>query len=424
MSLPVFFTVAVIFLLFCAFFSATEIAFTSLNRKRLEKRAEKSFSAKMAMRVSDHFNVALSTILIGTNIVNIGLSSLATIICVNELHLGSGKGATVASASVTLLVLIFGEIIPKTVAKRYSLVFACRLSTPILILMILFRPITWIVVGFVGLIASFSRKKEGPSVTGEELATMIETAEEEGVIDEDKSELVQSAIDFADTTVEDILIPRVKVDMLDIDDDYDENLKKILSYSHSRIPVYRETVDHIVGILSVNNFYKKQTEAEGMQIRIEDLPLEPCFVHKTMKLPAALSEMRKKQIHLMIVLDEYGGTMGIVTMEDILEQIVGDIWDENDTITYEITKTGENSYDVDGLVSIDDFFDYIDMDRRDLESEYTTMGGWAIEMLEADPHEGDSFTYKNLCVIVTEIKDYRVSRLSVVVNPVEDEEEE
>ena len=424
MSLPIFFTVAVIFLLFCAFFSATEIAFTSLNRKRLEKRAEKSFSAKMAMRVSDRFNVALSTILIGTNIVNIALSSLATIICVNKFYLGSGKGATVASASVTLLVLVFGEIIPKTVAKRYSLVFACRLSTPIYILMILFRPLTWIVVGFVGLITSFSRKKEGPSVTGEELATMIETAEEEGVIDEDKSELVQSAIDFADTTVEDILIPRVKVDMLDIDDDYDENLKKILSYSHSRIPVYRETVDHIVGILSVNHFYKKQTEAEGMQIRIEDLLLEPCFVHKTMKLPAALSEMRKKQIHLMIVLDEYGGTMGIVTMEDILEQIVGDIWDENDTITYEITKTGENSYDVDGLVSIDDFFDYIDMDRRDLESEYTTMGGWAIEMLEADPHEGDSFTYKNLCVIVTEIKDYRVSRLSVVVNPVEDETEE
>ena len=421
MTLPLFFTVSAIFLLFCAFFSATEIAFTSLNRIRLEKRAEKRGTAKVALRVSDHFNVALSTILIGTNLVNIGLSSLATVICVNLL--GQGLGATVASAAVTLFVLVFGEIIPKTVSKRYALVSACRLSVPILVLMILFRPLTWIIVGLVDLLTAPLRKKKKPSVTNEELATMIETAEEEGVIDEDKSELVQSALGFAETTVEDILIPRVKVDMLDIDDDYEENLKKILAFSHSRIPVYRDTVDHIIGILSVNHFYKKQTEAEGMRIQLSDLLLEPCFVHKTMRLPAALSEMQSRQTHLMIVLDEYGGTMGIVTMEDILEQIVGDIWDENDTITYEITKTGENTYDVDGLVSIDDFFDYIDMDRRDLESEYVTMGGWAIEMLESDPHEGDSFTYRNLCVIVTEIKDYRVSRLSVVVNP-EDEDED
>ena len=422
MSYPIFFTVSAIFLLFCAFFSATEIAFTSLNRKRLEKRAEKSGAAKVALRVSDGFNVALSTILIGTNLVNIGLSSIATVVCVNLL--GQGLGATVASAAVTLTVLIFGEIIPKTVAKRYALVSACRLSVPILILMILFRPLTWIIVGLVDVLTAPFRKKKKPTVTSDELTTMIETAEEEGVIDEDKSELVQSAISFAETTVEDILIPRVKVDMLDIDDPYEENLKKILAFSHSRIPVYRETVDHIIGILSVNHFYKKQTEAEGMQIQLSDLLLEPCFVHKTMRLPAALSEMQRRQTHLMVVLDEYGGTMGIVTMEDILEQIVGDIWDENDTITYEITKTGENTYDVDGLVSIDDFFDYIDMDRRDLESEYVTMGGWAIEMLEADPHEGDSFTWRNLCVIVTEIKDYRVSRLSVVVNPPEDEEDE
>ena len=422
MNTPLFFTVSAIFLLFCAFFSATEIAFTSLNRKRLEKRAEKSGGAKVALRVSDRFNVALSTILIGTNLVNIGLSSLATVICVNLL--GQGLGATVASAAVTVLVLVFGEIIPKTVAKRYALVSACRLSVPILVLMILFRPWTWIVVGLVDLLTAPLRKKKKPSVTNEELATMIETAEEEGVIDEDKSELVQSALGFAETTVEDILIPRVKVDMLDADDDYEENLKKILAFSHSRIPVYRGTVDHIIGILSVNHFYKKQTEAEGMRIQLSDLLLEPCFVHKTMRLPAALSEMQSRQTHMMVVLDEYGGTMGIVTMEDILEQIVGDIWDENDTITYEITKTGENTYDVDGLVSIDDFFDYIDMDRRDLESEYVTMGGWAIEMLESDPHEGDSFTWRNLCVIVTEIKDYRVSRLSVVVNPESDEEDE
>ena len=174
MSLPVFFTVSAIFLLFCAFFSATEIAFTSLNRKRLEKRAEKRGTAKVALKVSDGFNVALSTILIGTNIVNIGLSSIATVVCVNLL--GQGLGATVASAAVTLVVLIFGEIIPKTVAKRYALVSACRLSVPILVLMILFRPLTWIIVGFVEVLTAPFRKKKKPSVTNEELATMIETA--------------------------------------------------------------------------------------------------------------------------------------------------------------------------------------------------------------------------------------------------------
>jgi CBS domain containing-hemolysin-like protein len=427
MKTPIFITAMLVFLAFSAFFSATEIAFTSLNKLRLEKMAEKSKAAKVALSVSNRFNVALSTILIGNNLVNTFSSSVATAFTV-ALTGNEATGATIASVLVTVVVLIFGEILPKVFAKQHALSFACRVSLPIAILMVIFRPITLIVLGIISIPASLRKKKdpddELPTVTEEELATIIETAEEEGVIDEVKSELVQSALSYSETTVEDILSPRIQLDMINIDEEYEAILEKALTFSHSRIPVYEGTVDHIIGILSMNRFFRAVSANQTEPVDIRALMMEPCFVHKTMKLPAALNRMRAKQLHLVVVLDEYGGTMGIVTMEDILEQIVGDIWDESDTIESDIRQTGENSYDVDGMTPIDDFFDNIDMDTRDLESEYTTMGGWAIEMLESEPHEGDSFTYKNLSIIVTEMRENLVGTLSIVVNPISEEEEE
>ena len=429
MTVPSFVIAMLIFLAFSAIFSSTEIAYTSVNRLRLEKRAEGSRSAAMAQKLKhDHFNVAIATLLIGNNLVNIFASSIATsffIIMTGDETLGS----TIATVGVTVVVLIFGEIVPKILGKQYALRICCHTALPLLILMVIFRPVTFVVLGFVELALSFRKKKTPPTVTESELATMIETAEEEGTIDEDKSELVQSALSFSEMTVGDILVPRIKMDMLDVSADYATILETVLGFTHTRIPVYAGTVDHIVGILNVNRFFKAASE---MMARGEDpasLVLtehlyEPCFVHQTMKLPAALRELRERQIHIMVVLDEYGGTMGIVTMEDILEEIVGDIWDESDTIEREISPIGENSYDVDGMTSTRDFFDSIDVSDRDFESEYTTMGGWAIEMLDGNPQEGDSFTYRNLYVIVTEIKENRVSRLSVVVKPEEEEEEE
>ena len=427
MNLPLFIGIMLIFLAFSAIFSASEIAFTSVNRLRLEKRAEKSRGAAMAERVTEHFNVAIATLLIGNNLVNIFASSVATTFFI-ILTGSESLGSTIATVGVTVVVLIFGEIIPKMIGKRFALAVCSKMALPLLILMVIFRPVTFLVLGFVELALSFRKREAVPSVTEAELATIIETAEEEGAIDEDKSELVQSALSFSDTTVEDILMPRTKLDMLDADEDYRTLLRTLVSFNHTRIPVYEGTVDHIIGVLNANHFYraiaKRMRAGENPEeIRVRDYLYEPCFVHKTLKLPAALRELREKQLHMLVVLDEYGGTMGIVTMEDILEQIVGDIWDESDTILSEIRELGENRYDVDGMTSTRDFFDAADLSDRDFESEYTTMGGWAIEMLEASPHEGDSFTWRNLYVIVTEMRENLVTRLSVIVRP-EDEDGE
>ena len=210
----------------------------------------------------------------------------------------------------------------------------------------------------------------------------------------------------------------------DIEDDFEKLLSIADGSCFSRIPVYEEKIDNIIGILSLNHFYRALVDADGAEIDVRSLLMEPCFLHKSMKLPQALRTMREQQIHLAIVVDEYGGTMGIVTLEDILEQIVGDIWDESDELVEEYRQTGNNSYDVSGDMSVWDFFDMLEINARDFESEYTTVGGWAIEMLNASPHEGDSFDYKNLYIIVSEMDDMRITRLSVVVNPVEDEEDE
>jgi len=289
--------------------------------------------------------------------------------------------------------------------------------------MVLFLPVTLIVLGFVNLVSKLFRKKEeAPTMTEEELVTMIETAEEEEVLDEEQSDLLQSAMDFSDTTVEDILVPRINMEAFDIEDDYEEILELATSTRHSRLVVYEDTVDHVIGVLSLNRLFRAMAKKRG-NVDIRTLLVEPFFVHKTMKLPTLLSQMRSHQVQMAIVLDEYGGTMGIVTMEDILEEIVGDIWDETDDIETEIISTGEGIYHVDGLTNIYDFFAHIDMDERDFDSEYTTMGGWAIEMLDADPHVGDSFSYRNLYVIVTEMNDNIVTGLSVQVKDEEEEEE-
>ena len=229
-------------------------------------------------------------------------------------------------------------------------------------------------------------------------------------------------MDFSDTTVEDILVPRISMEAFDIEEDYDEIMALAKNTTYSRLVVYEGTVDHVIGVLSLNRLFRAVVKKQG-KINIRTLLVEPYFVHKTMKLPALLSQMRSHQIQMAIVLDEYGGTMGIVTMEDILEEIVGDIWDESDDIEMEIVATGDGIYHVDGQTNIYDFFAYIDMDERDFNSEYITMGGWAIEMLDANPHIGDSFSYRNLYVIITEMNESIVTGLSVQVKDEEPEEE-
>ncbi len=424
-----YFIACVVLIVFSAFFSSVEIAFSSLNRMRLQKMAEDGRkSAAVAEKIEQQYPEALTTILIGNNVVNIALSSISTMITLSLLGKENEAMVGVISTLVsTVVLLIFGEIVPKLLGKSLALPYACATSYALRALMVILYPITALVMAFVRFVSRLWKKEseeDKPIVTEEELATIIETVEEEGVIDEESGELLQSALEFSDITVEQILTPRVDVLGIDCEDERESVLAEVMEANHSRFPFYRDSLDHIEGIFYIAPFLKAVAEFGIEAVRLEDYVRETCYVHKTTKLPDAMEKMREMKVHMIVVLDEYGGTLGIVTMEDILEEIVGDIWDETDTIELEIEKTAENTYSVLGQTNIEEFFDEIDFRDREFESEYTTMGGWAVEMLEEDVHEGDSFSYKNLYVIVSEMGETIVERLTVIVTPDEDEDEE
>ena len=435
--------VIVLMLILSAYFSASEISFNASNKMRLKKAAEEgSKTAALAYKISEDFNTALSAILIGNNLANIAASTAATVVAVSLVieitgENNDGLASVLSTVVMTLIVLIFGEIIPKIVAKNNADVTVRWFAYPTRILTWVLFPLVWLVMRLIKLLTRLWGKddEDAPTVTEEELSSIIEAIEEEGVIDEEKKELLQSTLEFRDTTVEEILTPRIDMLAFNISDS-PKKLQRLAEESHfSRIPVYENTIDNIIGILYLNHYYKKMTDTEKFR-SVRELLMEPCFVHKTMKLPAALNLMRERKMHLAIVVDEYGGTMGIITMEDILEEIVGDIWDESDEIVTEFVKTNDSTYEVSGDMNIDDFFAEIDFEPEEFSCEYSTMGGWAIEMLNADPHVGDSFTFcdrsdeeadddddedavkTELCVVVSEMEDLRITNLTVLIRKI------
>lgn len=410
----------VIFVMIClsAYFSASEIAFNSANKMRLRRSAENgSKAAALAFRISEKFTVALSAILIGNNLANIAVSTCSTLIVMDFFSNNVGLASTIATIIVTVVILIFGEILPKVISKQNADTVVKWIAFPTKALTVILSPFVFITMGMLaGLrkIWGTDRKEDVPTVTEEELVCIIDTVEEEGVIDEDQGELLQSTLDFSDTTIEKIMTPRIDMTAIDIDDE-PQKIAEILSDSSqfSRLPVYEESIDNVIGILSLTRYYKAGLQIESPDIR--SMLLKPCKLHKTMKLPAALAKLREAKMHLAIVIDEFGGTLGIVTMEDILEELVGDIWDDTDVIVTECRSTGENTYEVLAEMNIDDFFEEIDFVKpQDFTCEYSTMGGWAVEMLDADPHVGDSFRYENLFVIVASMDEERVTKLTVL----------
>ena len=410
-----------------AFFSGSEIAFASLNKTRLKKNAaEKGGRDKVAYDIAEDYDSALSAILIGNNLVNIAASSAATVIALSVFGQDSSKGPVIATAVMTVLILIFGEIVPKIAAKKNSDSFSVAVAWPLRLVMILFKPVNvlvlWIVHAFEKL---WGKGKEGPTVTEEELASIIEIIEDEGVIDEEQSELLQSALEFSDITAQEILTPRVDMIAIDIDDPMDEIKKLVFDSPYSRIPVYKDTIDNVIGVLFIDHLLKRLVDEPNLD-SISDLLMPPVFIHKTMKLPAVMSELKKHQTHLAVVLDEYGGTMGIVTMEDAVEQLVGEIWDETDEIESDITETAPDQYLISGDMSIYDFLEHFDLSDHRFDTEYVTVGGWAIEMLDGYPQKGDSFDYKNLHITIAEVDDLRITKLAVTAGPpiVEEEEDE
>lgn len=405
------------------YFSSSEMAYSSCNRLRLESaRDGGSKRASIAVRIIDRFDDTLSAILIGNNLVNIAASSIGSVLVI--LIAGDDRYAWVSTVVITVLVIIFGETMPKIIAKNSANRIALNHAYFVRGLTIILMPLIWVVVGLTKLITSGFKGDEAGSdeeAAAMELSSIIETAEDEDVLDEDRSELVQAAIDFSDVMASEVMTARVDVVALDIDDDWNEQLATIDSAPYSRIPVYEDSIDNVIGVLYLNHFLKALTDEKNPDIRSMLMP--PCYVYKTMKMPAVLNELRRAKQHLAIVTDEYGGTLGVLSMEDVLEQLVGEIWDDTDEVEEEIVERPDGQYELDGDMVISDFLELVGIKEKDFDAESETVGGWTIEMFGAFPKPGDSFRYGNMSVTVLEMDGLRVEKVLVKILPPEEEQE-
>jgi len=400
-------------ILFSALFSGSEIAFASASEIKLRKT-----DAKRAHNIYMEYETALISILIGNNLVNIGSSALATVIAVSLL---GDKGAWLATLIMTVLIIIFGEISPKIIASKNPEGFARFSALPISIWMFITKPLVYFANKFVGLVSGLWRKSVvDDAVTEDDLEMMFDTAEEEGVVDEETADLLQSTLDFDDTPIYEIITPRVDMKALNIEDDNEKLLNRILKSKYTRLPVYRETPDHIVGILHVTQCLRDL--AAGEELNLYEMMMDAQFVYKTTPLDEVFDLMQKSSNHMVIVTDEYGGTMGIATMEDVLEQLVGEIFDEKDIVDEEFVELSIDHFDVDGDMRLEDFFEELDMDdeEEELGDDNATIGGWAMEKIEKYPELGDSFIYKNLKFTITECEEMRVLGLEVLRSEQED----
>lgn len=420
MSLYLVIVGIIVCICFSAFFSGSEMAYSSCNQLRLEKaRDEGSKSAGIAVKIIERYDDALGAILIGNNLVNIASSSLSSVLVI--MLTGSDEYTWLSTVIVTLLVIIFGETMPKITAKKNANRTAIRNAGFVNALMIILKPFVWLVVKTIELITKGMKGEtdDDQDEAVEELQSIIETAEVEDVLDEDQSELIQAAIDFAEISAYEVMTARVDVQAIDIDDDWDDILAMIEEAPYSRLPVYENSVDNIIGVLYLNHFLKAMTD-EG-QVNIRELLMPPCYVYKTMKLPVVLGELKKARQHLAIVTDEYGGTLGLLSMEDVLEQIVGDIWDETDTVETEMVRHGEGEYELAGGMVITDFLELFGLDEESFEAESGTVGGWTLESFGGYPQVGDSFFYENLKITVLAMDGRRVERVLVKVQEASEE---
>ena len=410
-------------ILLSAYFSGTEMALSSCNQVRLENEAEEGDrKAATALRRARNYDDSLSTILIGNNLVNIAASALTTVGII--LLTGSDTLNTLGTAVITILIIIFGETIPKIVAKARSTRFARTSSGFLSFLRILFWPVTFVIVKLVHLLTFWIKEPEEPDTDegAEELQTIIDTAEDEGVIDADRSELLSAALDFKDITADEAMTARVDMEALDIDWSRKAILRTTLSCSHSRLPVYEGSIDHIIGVVHMNHLLKAL--AEDREIDLRDVMLEPCFVYRTQKLPAVLDALKKARQHLAIVADEYGGTLGVITMEDVLEEIVGDIWDETDEVEEEVVELQNGEMEIDGDMPIDSFLELVNIDPDDFDYESNTVGGWVTEFNEGFPEVGYTLHYANFTLTVTEMDERRVTSVRLVIHSEEEDKEE
>lgn len=401
-------------------FSSCDIVYATVNQLRLKKaiRKKRHKTAQLALKFAQNYNTTLTTVLFANNLVNIAASSLSVVLATElfkNSSLGENMGRIIIEVSLLLVILIFGEILPKVIGKAFSYRLSLLLAYPILILKTIFFPIVF-VMSMIGKFFAYPfihKHKKSENISNEELQEMVETIEEEGVIDEDQGELLSNAIEFKDTEAHEIMTPRVDVFAIDIDDDISELIKSDKLFVHSRIPVYKDTIDHIVGILPTKAVLKLLLAKQPIDIK--SLIYPALSVPGSMGISEILQLMKTNKNHIAIVMDEYGGMDGVLTMEDILEELVGDMWDEMDTVKEPYRKIKRTLYEVNGDMNVQDIFDICGVEVP-TDADYYTVAGFVLDKLGRFAKVGDKISYKNLRITVTEVSEFTVEKVLIKVN--------
>lgn len=389
-----------------AYFSATEMAFSSLNIIRIKTMAEDgNAAARRVYRLSEKFDTLLTTVLIGNNIVNIALASIATVFFVENIS--ENHGATLATLIITLTVLIFGEISPKTLAKEHAEKFAMTTAPLIQAIMVLFTPLNFLFISYQKLLWKLFKSGTHSGITEDELLTIVDEAQRGGEFDEQESELIRSAIEFNNVEAIDIYTPRVDIVGIEEGSSNTQIAKMFAATGFSRLPVYNGTIDNITGVIHLKDFYN---HVYNRSTPVEEIIKEPLFITGSMKVDDLLEKLQKEKQHMAVIVDEYGGTQGIVTMEDILEELVGEIWDEHDDIVNDIEQLGDDYYSV---LSSMDFSEFCEFFGIESDSQVATVGGWVMDRLGSIPKSEDRFKYGDLEVDVVSTEEKRAVTLLV-----------
>ena len=413
--------VMVILVLLSAFFSSAETAFSSLNKVRLKARENEKNSKKIkrTLKLSENYDMVLSTILIGNNIVNIASTSIATLFFTGLLGDNSDLGATVSTVVMTIVVLIFGEITPKTIAKEAAESYAVAISPVLKTFVFIFYPLNILFRGWKMLLNKIFGFAGESAVTEEELKTYVDEAHTGGEIDDNESRLIRSSIEFDDLYAGDILTPRIDVEAVSKYAKLSDIEKVFKESGYSRLPVYIDDIDNIVGIIHHRDFEEIRSRGlKSLRTIIKPVPT----VSPDTKISKLLTIFQKNKTHLAVVIDEFGGTEGIVTLEDIIEELVGEIWDEHDEVEVDIEKTDDDTYVADGMMNLDDLFKFFKIENK--KTDVTTVNGWVMENTDKIPEPGDNFDYENLHLEVTETDGRRAAKVKITVAAEDSEKEE
>jgi len=396
----------VILIMLSAYFSATETAFSSLNKTRLKAMAENGNKrAEVTLGLAENYDKLISTILIGNNIVNIASSAIATVLFIGLMP---DIGATVSTVVVTVVVLIFGEITPKSIAKDSPERFAMFSTPAIRVLIFLLTPLNFLFSMWKKLVSKIFKSEDNTKMSQEELLMLVEEVEQDGSLDTDEGELIRNAIEFSDRKAEDILTHRVDLEGFAADADKTEIAEMFSKTQFSRLLVYGESIDDIIGFIHLKDFFT----ASGITKKsIKELMAKPVFIQKSEKVNDILKILQQNKSHIAVVIDEYGGTLGIVTMEDILEELVGEIWDEHDEVVLDFDKIDKDTYKVDCSANFEDFCEVFEIEA---ETDSISVGGWVMEQLGKMPENGDKFSYENLDITITETDSHRVTQIRVL----------